>query len=58
METTDPHHFEQTPTLDARDERPAETYEPPSLTELGSFLELTMGQLGSGTDNDLVSIGT
>jgi hypothetical protein len=44
---TERHDLEEAPTLDARDERPAETYEPPSLTELGSFLDLTAG-IGAG----------
>jgi hypothetical protein len=55
MERTEPHIFEEAPAPEARDERPTEAYEPPSLTELGSFLELTVGTSGAGIDTDTVS---
>jgi hypothetical protein len=39
MEATDSHNSEATPALQRRDE--PEAYEPPSVTELGSFRDLT-----------------
>jgi hypothetical protein len=55
MERTGPHFFENTPAPEARDESPTEAYEPPSVTELGSFLGLTAGAGGAGIDTDSVS---
>jgi hypothetical protein len=52
METTERHISEEAPGPEARDERPTEAYEPPSITELGSFLELTAG--GAGAEGDAV----
>ena len=41
---------------EARDEPGLDAYEPPSLTELGSFLELTAGGGQAGTDVNLGSV--
>jgi hypothetical protein len=47
---------EKTQGPEPRDEHPAEAYEPPSLTELGSFADLTAGGNQTGTDIDSVSV--
>jgi hypothetical protein len=53
METGDP----QIPNDQApeSDEPHAQAYEPPSITELGAFVELTAGGAGVGFDADSAS---
>jgi hypothetical protein len=55
MERTDLHTAQKASAPDPRDESTAQAYEPPSVTELGSFLELTGGGATAGTDVDSVS---
>jgi hypothetical protein len=49
METIDPNTSEEAPAP-VREKRPTKAYEPPSITELGSFLELTAGNAVSVGD--------
>lgn len=51
METTDPHISAETLRSAAPNEPTPDTYEPPSVTELGSYVELTAGTAGLATDS-------
>jgi hypothetical protein len=55
MERIDSHTSEETPAPQTRDETANEAYEPPNVTELGSFVELTAGGGGAGIDTDSIS---
>jgi hypothetical protein len=49
METSDP-HIPDRPERQTTDQPRAEAYEPPSVTEIGSFRELTEGGGEGGGD--------
>jgi hypothetical protein len=55
MERADCHTSEETPAPEARGEPGNEAYEPPSVTELGSYVQLTAGGSGQPTDTDSTS---
>jgi hypothetical protein len=56
MKKSDQHNSEDLLAPETRDESGTGAYEPPSITELGSFLELTAGEnAGGGTDTGTTS---
>jgi hypothetical protein len=56
METTDMHTSEETPAPEARDARRPDTYERPSVAELGSFRDLTAGTGGGAGPDEVDSL--
>lgn len=54
MDTTE-HHASEDSAPETRDEPGVEAYEPPSFTELGSFLELTAGAGAAPGDTGNIS---
>jgi hypothetical protein len=55
METPDPHISQEAPPPTARDATGTQAYEPPGITELGSYVQLTAGGSGQPTDTDSTS---